>query len=102
MTDLETTLSMFVRMANANKALMDGTTGPVRRIIEESDVVLAVWQDFDQPSGIGTLIIKGGAVLRNIVTESGSTSCRSNAIPCDSYEQAVAVLEVLGKSDLLN
>ncbi|UEM13664.1 hypothetical protein J4G43_004910 [Bradyrhizobium barranii subsp. barranii] len=102
MTELVTTLSTFVAMANANKTLMDGTTKPVRQIIEDNDVVLAVWQDFAQPFGIGTLTIKGAAVLRNISADGVTSFCRANAIPCDSYEQAVALLEVLGEPDTLN
>lgn len=102
MTDLVATLSTFVTMANANRAVMDGTMKPVRQIIDDNDVVLAVWQDVDQPSGIGTLIIKGAAVLRNISADGITAPCRANAIPCDSCEQAVAVLEVLGEPDTLN
>ncbi|MCK1702599.1 hypothetical protein IVA86_14450 [Bradyrhizobium sp. 146] len=102
MTDLVTTLSTFVAMANANRALMDGTTKPVRQIIENNDVVLAVWQDVDQPLGIGTLIIKGAVTLRNISANNAGVRCRVNAVPSDSYEHAVALLEVLGEADLLN
>ena len=102
MTDLVSNLSTFVAMANANRVLMDGTMKPVRQIIEDNDVVLAVWQDFDQPLGIGTQIIKGAAILRNISADGVTTACRANAIPCDSYEQAAVLLEVLGEPDTLN
>ncbi|MBR0749106.1 hypothetical protein JQ582_34765 [Bradyrhizobium japonicum] len=94
--------AMLVAMANANRTLLDGTTAPVRQIIESNDVVVAVWQDFDQPLGMGTLIIKGAAMLRNISANNAGVRCRVTAVPSDSYEQAVALLKVLGEGELLN
>lgn len=95
-------LSLFAAMANSNRAQMDGTMGPVQKIIEQGDVVLAVWQDYTRPFGIGALTVKGAAILRNTSANNTALSCRANAIPCGSFEQAVALQEKCGEVDLLN
>jgi hypothetical protein len=44
----------FVEMANDNEALMDGTAAPVKRIIDDAaDVVWGVYQDANEPYGVG-------------------------------------------------
>ena len=64
-TDL--TLPSLVAMANENDAVMDGTIEPVRQIIDDNDVVIAIWQDdLELPHGIGKSVIKGTAILRNV------------------------------------
>jgi hypothetical protein len=53
-------------LALRNQRLMDGTTEPVRRILDGAQLVFAVWPDSDEPDGIGTLIAKGTHRLKAI------------------------------------
>ena len=45
-------LRTLTDMANANMALMDGTTAPFEKLIREHDVVFGVWRDDTFPGGI--------------------------------------------------
>jgi hypothetical protein len=97
----------IVEMANANQALMDGTIGPVQRIIDSAEIVFAVWQDPDAPHGVGMLLIKGKHRLKAIAAGDNaappgtlalsiSTRCRVNAVACVCAEQAEALRQELG------
>jgi hypothetical protein len=48
--------NMLVRIANANRALMIDSSGPVQRILDASDIVIVIWRE---PEGIGRIQIKG-------------------------------------------
>jgi hypothetical protein len=91
---------------------MDGTTGPVQRIIANADVVFAVWSDPAEPLGIGMRVIKGRRQLGPTVaagdeqstatTRRGGKATESltwNAVPCMSLEQAIAAQWILGDID---
>ena len=62
-------LRTLTDMANANMALMDGTTAPFEKLIREHDVVFGVWQDDTFPGGIDVYTIKG----RHKLAECGIT-----------------------------
>src|SRR5215468_6594703 len=51
-------LRTLTDMANANMALMDGTTAPFEKLIREHDVVFGVWQDNTFPGGVDIYTIK--------------------------------------------
>jgi len=90
----------LLRRAEANEALMDDTTAPVKALLAEADVVAGVWRDEHEPHGIGCLIIKGGKLLRQIATGQSAVPFSSDAILCEDHEQAVAVMDTLGERDL--
>lgn len=82
--------------ALANHVRMDGTTQPVREIVDGADVVFGVWIEAAEPDGIGTYVIKGVPRLEQIVETQVSASLTFDAILCDCYERAVAVQLVFG------
>src|SRR6516165_174375 len=87
----------LVRLYIAARDLMDGTAGPIRRLIDEGDVVYGVWPDAIKPHGIDYGVLKGGELLEN-----GSSRVvvllRETVVPCQSrdqhfrYEQCFAAL----------
>ena len=42
----------LARLFTATREKMDGTAGPIERLIEEGDVVYGVWLDKTKPAGI--------------------------------------------------
>jgi hypothetical protein len=91
--------SRLVSLADANRKAMDGTTGPIKRIFEENQIVIGVWQDPDETNGVGFLVLKGGKLLHDARTSGKSRPARASAIPCTCYEQAVAAKQVFGEPD---
>jgi hypothetical protein len=89
--DLTEFTRRLVEMANASEALMDGTMGPVLRIVADNEVVFGVWQDSAQPHGVGTLVVKGENHLREITATGTLAKCRVAAIKCVALEQAEAL-----------
>jgi hypothetical protein len=57
-------LDAIVRRANENQALMDGTMQPVLSIMDAADIVVAIWQDMNQPPSIGLRVVKGHLLLQ--------------------------------------
>jgi hypothetical protein len=91
--------SRLVTLANANRKIMDGTTGPIRRIFAENHIVIGVWQDPKDANGVGFLVLKGGKLLYDARTSGQSRPARASAIPCTCYEQAVAAKQAFGEPD---
>ena len=59
--------AQLAQLYNESIKLLDGTLEPVLRLIEQGDVVAAVWPDPSAPQGIDFSSIKGyQAVARNI------------------------------------
>ena len=80
----------------ANLALMDGTTAPVKRIIAEAEIVFGMWSDPTHPRGFEMIIIKGGRLLREVITSGQQPmQYRVNVIPCMGLEQAAAAKQML-------
>jgi hypothetical protein len=83
-------LEKLVRLYIAARDLMDGTTGPIRRLIDEGDVVYGVWPDAIKPHGVDYGVLKGGALL-----EKGSgrvvVLLRETVVPCQSRDQALRI-----------
>jgi hypothetical protein len=88
----------MVDKANANAALNDGTTGPIKKIIAGADLVLAVWQDPSAPYGVGHLIIKGDEAMTRSIAQNVTTLLRPDAILCDNAEMAEACRQVMGEA----
>jgi hypothetical protein len=88
----------LVAMANANESVMDGTMTPVRRLVDGADIVFAVWQDHEEPDGVGTLLVKGQAALRRCVAPGVPFPAVQTAIKCINVAQAYALAEVCGEA----
>jgi hypothetical protein len=90
------TNKMIVAKANEVRPQLDDTMEPIKRLIDNHDLVFAVWQDRSQPDGVGTQIIKGRKTLTEVFTSGQSARVRWTAIPCIEEAQAVALQQVLG------
>ena len=74
----------LARFFTATRELMDGTAGPIERLIEQGDVVYRVWLDKTKPNGIDFEVLKGIEVLEKRRTGF----VRKTVVPCVSREQA--------------
>jgi hypothetical protein len=83
-------LKKIVRLYVAGRDLMDGTAGPIRRLIDEGDVVYGVWPDAAKPHGIDYGVLKGGELLEK---DSGQVVVllRETVVPCQSRDQALRI-----------
>ena len=52
------TNEIIVHKANQVGPILDGTMAPVRRLVNDNDLVVPVWQDLSEPEGVGTFIIR--------------------------------------------
>src|SRR5690348_681833 len=91
----EELVRQLVDMANRNAARMDeddpkASFRIASAIISESDVAFGVWQDANEPNGVGLLCIKGHQWLAEIMHSGRSSDLRLGAVPCVSREQAIA------------
>jgi hypothetical protein len=70
--------------------LMDGTADPIRRLIDEGDIVYGVWPDAIKPHGIDCGVLKGGELLE---TGSGRVVVllRETVVPCQNRDQALRI-----------
>ena len=76
-----------------------GTT-LVKQIIDNAEVVFAVWTDRFAQDGVGHMLVKGQAIARQAVADNKiAVWTRIAAIPCNSAEQAEALLRELGERD---
>jgi hypothetical protein len=91
--------SKLVGIANANLEAMDGTTDPIKRIFDENEIVVAVWQDANEADGVGFLLLKGGKLLHEVMASGKVGPARTSAVPCTCYEQAFATKQVFGEPD---
>lgn len=91
--------SRFVTIANANRRAMDGTIEPIKRLFDENQIVIGIWQDPNEASGLGFLVLKGGKLLHDARISGKSRPARASAIPCTCYEQAVAAKQMFGEPD---
>jgi len=72
----------------------------VKQIIDSAEVVFAVWTDRFARDGVGHMLVKGQAIVRQAVADNKTAvSTRLAAIPCDSAKQAQALLHELGERD---
>lgn len=92
-------LTELVNMANANISLMDGTLAPIRGLVRDHDVVIAIWHENTWPEGIGTKIIKGRPIVELAAKSSEDYRCKLTAIKCTSEDQAHGLALVFGQAD---
>jgi hypothetical protein len=75
----------LARLFTATRELMDGTAGPIERLIQQGDVVYGVWLDKAKPHGIDFEVLKGIEVLE----KRRAGPIRKTVVPCESREQAI-------------
>ena len=92
-------LEKLVRLYIAARDLMDGTADPIRRLIDEGDIVYGVWPDAIKPHGVDYGVLKGGELL-----EKGSgrvvVLLRETVVPCQSRDQALRIRAMFCSPDL--
>jgi hypothetical protein len=72
----------------------------VKQIVDGAEMVFAVWTDGFAQDGVGHTLIKGQAIARQAVADNKmAVSTRVAAIPCNSAQQAQALLHELGERD---
>ena len=72
----------------------------VKQIIDNAEVVFAVWTNRFAQDGVGHMLVKGHAIARQAVADNKiAVWTRIAAIPCNSAEQAEALLHELGERD---
>ena len=72
----------------------------VKQIIDNAEVVFAVWTDRFAQDGVGHMLLKGQAIARQAVADNKiAVWTRIAAIPCNSAEQAQALPHELGERD---
>ena len=87
-------------IATENEKYMDGTTAPVIKAIEQSDVCVAVWEEPSAEGGIGYLTLKGETALRKIVASGMPRNLKIQAVKVSCHEMAIATKTVLGEPTL--
>ena len=92
-------LEKLVRLYMDARDLMDGTAGPIRRLIDEGDVVYGVWPDAIKPHGIDYGVLKGGELLEKT---SGQVTVflRETVVPCQSRDHALRIRAMCCSPDL--
>ena len=83
----EDSVEELARLFRAARQLMDGTAGPIERLIEQGDVVYGVWLDKTKPAGIDFEVLKGIGFLEKRQT----SGVRKTVVPCGSREQAIRI-----------
>jgi hypothetical protein len=96
MTNLE-----IRKLADANRALLAGTTEPMKLIIElieQADVVFGAWPGPEAPEGVDTWLSK--VVNNEALTIAGRpVRIRCSVIPCICLEEAIALQRTFGEPD---
>jgi hypothetical protein len=87
--------------ANEHHETLKGMIGKekgqyVRGVIDAATVVFGVYQDAEQPNGVGMHIIKGKRELQVAIASGGETMVTMDAVPCECLEQAIAAEQTWG------
>lgn len=61
------------------------------KVIDENEVVFAIWQDETKPRNVGWRCVKGTDRLGEIVVTGNASAMRTGAISCKGEAQAVAL-----------
>ena len=75
---------------------LDEDMNKVISLVNDHELVWAVWQDVTEQGGVGSLIVKGIAQLEQTASGGEKMQMTWTAIPCNDYEQAEALRLVCG------
>lgn len=95
-TEQENFVRRLIDIANETKGRLDDTTGPIKEIFAENDIVFGIWNDTAKPYGVDFIYLKGGRLIRNSMLENKTITTKIGVIPCINIEQAVAAKQVFG------
>lgn len=88
----------IVASANGNQAVMDGTTEPIKAIIDAGEVVFALWPEPRNECGIGLLILKGERRLAECV--AAAQPFRVCGVICCDSDAAIAADFMFGVHEM--
>ncbi len=86
----------LVALANANRENITEDFATVQAIVDGASLVFGVFRDAAEPDGVGMLVVKGHALLREIVASGKALPVDMTAVPCSCAEQAEA-LRLVGR-----
>ena len=92
-------------IANRHTETMRGMTeeaayAHVKSVIAGHDIAFGIWQDANEPNGVGILVIKGEDLLQVCMDGGRSITGSISAVPCVERDQAVAAKEAMGENVL--
>ncbi|WP_331327289.1 hypothetical protein [Methylobacterium fujisawaense] len=79
----------MVASANETRSWFSGHPSDIQILLNDSDVAVAVWQDWREPNGVGLMPIKGEDLLN---AENRALKYTIAAFPCGSAEHAEALM----------
>jgi hypothetical protein len=87
-----------VEKARRNVDLLDGTIEPIKRLFEAGNIVIAVW---DEPGKLSAAsrVLKGNKLLAEAIRSGEEYRDDISVIPCQCFEQAVAIEQMFGAHD---
>ena len=68
----------------------------VKAFIATNELVFGIWQDADQPHGVGVLCIKGKADLAQVFATGEPAQLKMTTIPCREAAEAHAMRVMFG------
>ena len=88
-------LEYIIRKADENQSTLrevdkDQRFGVVLSILDESDIVVAIWRDQNQPRGVGCRVVKGQLFVRDAI-DGEPIPEKLTGIWCVGNEQAAAL-----------
>ena len=92
----------LVALANANRENITEDFATVQAIVDGASLVFGVFQDAAEPDRVGLLLVKGHALLREIMASGKAMPTDVTAVSCTCIEQAEALRIVAGESDKLH
>jgi hypothetical protein len=86
-----------VHSANDVRTKCNGDFKYIKNVIDEADIVFAVWTDPSARGGVGWLLVKGQRLLSTCASGGAVIPAKIAGVPCTDDYQAHALLEVAGE-----
>ena len=86
----------MVEFVNEHFAGSDEPVISIREILDSSDVVFGLWQDPEEPDGVGMYVIKGKNLMREVLASDKPAKVVMTAVPCENAAHAIAAEQAFG------
>jgi len=92
-------LEYIIRKADENQSTLrevdkDQRFGVVLSILDESDIVVAIWRDQNQTRGVGCRVVTGQLLMRKSIEEKEPIPAKLTGIWCVGDEQAASLEQI--------
>ena len=89
-------LEYIIRKADENQSLIreadnDQRLGVLLSILDEADIVCAIWRDQNRPRGVGYRVVTGQLLMRKSIEEKEPIPAKLTGIWCVGDEQAASL-----------